>query len=68
MRQLRDATKEELLEEVFSVRFMPRCYKQDKSRVYLVGRQSPASKGVNIKAEEAVIRRQPVKVQQTEKT
>jgi hypothetical protein len=39
----------------------------------LVVRQSPASKGVNTEAEEAmaleaVTRRQPVKIQQTEKT
>jgi hypothetical protein len=38
-----------------------------------VGRQSPARKGVNTEAEdatalEAVTRRQPVKIQQTEKT
>jgi hypothetical protein len=31
--QLHDATIEELLEVVFSVRSEPRCYKQDKSRV-----------------------------------
>jgi hypothetical protein len=54
------------------VRSVPRCYKQDKSRVYLVVRQSPASKGVNTEAEEAtaliaVTRRQPAKIQQTEK-
>jgi hypothetical protein len=73
VRQLRDATIEELLGEVFSVRSMPRCYKQDKSKVKLVGRQSSTSKDVNTEAEEAtalvaVTRRQPVKIQQTEKT
>jgi hypothetical protein len=50
-----------------------RCYKQDKSRFQLVIRQSPAKKGMNTGAEkatalEAVTRRQPVKIQQTEKT
>jgi hypothetical protein len=40
---------------------------------FLVVRQSPVIKDVNIEAEEvteleAVIRRQPVKIQQTEKT
>jgi hypothetical protein len=49
-----------------------RCYKQDKSRFQLVGRQSPTSKGVNTVVEEATVlqavtRRQPVKIQQTEK-
>jgi hypothetical protein len=71
VRQLRDATIE-LLEAVFSMPPLPRCYKQDNSRVWLVGRQSPASKGVNAEAEEAtalgaVARRQLVKMQQTEK-
>jgi hypothetical protein len=54
------------------VRSVPRCYKQNKSRVQLVVRHSPAVK--NVKAEdeeatalEAVTRRQPVKIQQTEK-
>jgi hypothetical protein len=31
-----DATTEELLREVFSAQSLPRCYKQDKSRVYAV--------------------------------
>jgi hypothetical protein len=31
VRQLRDATIEELLEAVFSMQSMPRCYKQDES-------------------------------------
>lgn len=39
----------------FSVRSLPRCLKQDKSRIYSVGRQSPASKGLNTQAEEADI-------------
>jgi hypothetical protein len=43
------------------------------SRVKLVVRQSSASKDVNMEAEEATVleavtRRQPVKIQQTEKT
>jgi hypothetical protein len=33
LQQLCDATIEELLREVFSVRSMPRCYKQESSRV-----------------------------------
>jgi hypothetical protein len=33
VRQLRDAAIEELLKAVFSMRSVPRCYKQDKSRV-----------------------------------
>jgi hypothetical protein len=46
VRQLRDATIEELLREVFSVKSVPRCYKQDKSRIWLVVRQSPSGKDV----------------------
>jgi hypothetical protein len=70
MQQLCDSTTEELLEVVFSMRSMLRCYKQDKSRVVL---QLPASKFMNTEAEEAtaleaVTRQQPVKIQQTEKT
>jgi hypothetical protein len=62
-----------LLEAVFSMRSVPRCYNQDRFRIYSVGTQSPACKGVNTKAGEAtalkaVTRRQPVKIQQTEKT
>jgi hypothetical protein len=48
---LHDATKEWLLGEKFSVRFVPRCYKQDKSGVRLVVRQSPVSEDVNTKVE-----------------
>jgi hypothetical protein len=47
VRQLRAATIEELLGKVFSVRSVPRSFKQDKSRIQLVVRQSPDSKGVN---------------------
>jgi hypothetical protein len=55
------------------VRSVPRCNEQDKTRIYLVGREWPTSTGVNTKAEEAtalktVTRRQPVKIQQTEMT
>jgi hypothetical protein len=55
------------------VRSVPRCYKQDKSRVSLVVRQSPASKDVNTEAEETTVletitRRQLAKIQQIEKT
>jgi hypothetical protein len=61
---LRDVTAEELLVAVSYVRSVPRCYKQDKS---------PDSKDVNTEAEdatvlEAITRRQPVKIQWTEKT
>jgi hypothetical protein len=57
---------------VFSVWFVPRCYKQNKPRIEIVLRQSPVSKGVNTEAEEttaleAVTRRQPVKIEQAEK-
>jgi hypothetical protein len=69
--ELRDTTIE-LLGEVFSLRSVPMCYKQDKSTVQSVVRQLPESKGVNIETEEtttleAVTRRQPVKIQQPEK-
>jgi hypothetical protein len=72
VRQLREATTE-LLEAVFSMRSVSGCYKQDKSRVQLVGGQSADSKGVNTEAEEvtaleAVTRQRLVKTQQTEKT
>jgi hypothetical protein len=69
----RDATIRELLGAMFSMRPLPRYYKQVKSRFYLVMRQSPVIKVVNTggkkaTALEAVIRRQPVKIQQTEET
>jgi hypothetical protein len=72
VRQLRYETTE-LFEAVFSMRSVPRCYKQDKSRIYSVVRYSPSSKDVNTEDEEAtaleaVTRRQPVKIQQAEKT
>jgi hypothetical protein len=51
VRQLRDATIEEMLEVVFSMRYVPRCYKQDKSRFQSVVRQSPGSKDVNTEVE-----------------
>jgi hypothetical protein len=51
MRQLRDAIIEELQREVFSVLSVPRIYKQDKSSIKLVVRQSPASKGVMTEVE-----------------
>jgi hypothetical protein len=56
---------EELLGEVFSVRSVKLCYKQDKSWILLVVRQSSASNGVDTEAEEAtaleaVTKRQPV--------
>jgi hypothetical protein len=73
VRQLRDATAEELLEAVFSMRSVPRCYKQDRYGVYLVVRQSPVSKDVNTEAEETaaletVTRQRLVKTSQNEKT
>jgi hypothetical protein len=63
---------EELLEAMFSMRSVPGC-KQDKSRVQLVGRGSPSSKGVNTEVEEtnalkAATRQRLKKTQQTEKT
>jgi hypothetical protein len=33
VRQLRDAKTEELLEAVFYIRSVPRCYQQDKSSI-----------------------------------
>jgi hypothetical protein len=42
------------LEAVFSMQSVPECYKQEKSRVYLVVRHSSASKGVKTEYEEAV--------------
>jgi hypothetical protein len=58
---------EELLEAVYSMRSVPRCYKQDKSKFELVVRQSPANKDENTEAEKATVlkavtRRQPVKI------
>jgi hypothetical protein len=66
------AKTEELLGEVFSMLSVPRCFKQDKFRFELDVKQSPASNDVNTEAEEAtaleaITRRQPVKIQQTEK-
>jgi hypothetical protein len=60
VRQLRDATIEELFEAVFSM---------EKSRVYLVGSQLPASKSVKTEttAFEAVTRQRLVNTEQTEK-
>jgi hypothetical protein len=71
-RQLRDTTVKEMLEAVFSMRSGPSCYKQDKSRIQLAGRQSPVSKDVYTKTEEltaleAVTRQRLVKTQQTGK-
>jgi hypothetical protein len=53
VRLIRDATIKELLGEMFSVPSLQRCYKQDKSQVLLVVRQSPASKDVSMEGEEA---------------
>jgi hypothetical protein len=55
------------------VRSVPRCCKQDKSRVQLVVRHSPASKEVKMGDEgatavEAITRRRPIKIEQTERT
>jgi hypothetical protein len=44
---------EELLGEVFSMRSVLSCYKEDKSRLLLAVKQSLASKDVNTKAEAA---------------
>jgi hypothetical protein len=64
---------EEQLRGMFSVWSVPRCYKQDNSGVWLVARQSPASKDMNMEDEEsttleAVTRRQPIKIRKTKKT
>jgi ribosomal protein S2 len=69
VQHLRDVSIELLYEVVFSMLSSVRCYKQDKPRILLVGRHSPASKNVNTEAEEAtaleaVTRQLPVKVQQ----
>jgi hypothetical protein len=54
------------------MRSVPRCYKQNKSRILLLGKQLPACMGVNTAAEEATVlevvtRQRLVKRQQTEK-
>jgi hypothetical protein len=51
---------------------LPRCYRRNKSRIWLGVRQSPASNDTNTEddeatALEAITRRQPVKLQQAEK-
>jgi hypothetical protein len=65
--------KRGLQKEVFSARSVPKCYKQDKSRVQLVVRQSQDSKGVIMEVEgstafEAVTRERLVKTEQTKNT
>jgi hypothetical protein len=55
------------------MRLVPRCFKQDKSRIELVVRQSPANEDVYTQVEgttalEAVTRQRLAKTQQTEKT
>jgi hypothetical protein len=68
VQQLHDATIEELLEAVSSMRSMPRYCKPDKSRVQLVGKQVLASNGVNMAVTVLeAITRQIVKTEQTEK-
>jgi hypothetical protein len=52
VRQLRDVTIE-LVEVVLSMWSLPRCYKQDKSRIELAVRQSSTSKDVNTEIEES---------------
>jgi hypothetical protein len=54
VRQLRNATIK-LLEEMISMRSVPRCNKQDKSRVQIVVRELPASRGVNTEVEEVTV-------------
>jgi hypothetical protein len=65
-------TTEDLLEAVFSMWFVPRCYEQNKFRVQLVGRQLLASNGLNMEAEEPTaleaITRWLVTTMQTKKT
>jgi hypothetical protein len=72
VQQLHDATIE-LLEAEFSVRSVSRCCKQDKPKVLLVVRKSPASKDVDPEVEEStalevVTRQRLVMTQQTDKT
>jgi hypothetical protein len=55
------------------MRSVPRCYKQEKYKIYLLVRDSPVCKDVNTEAErttalEAVTRQRLVKTRQTEKT
>jgi hypothetical protein len=55
------------------VRSVPKCYKQEKSTVQLVVRQSPGGKGMNTEVEgptalKTVTRQRVVKTRQTEKT
>jgi hypothetical protein len=47
VRHLRDATIKGMLGKMFSVRSVPWYYKQNISKIYLVLRESPASKVVN---------------------
>jgi hypothetical protein len=71
VRQLRDATIKESFEAVFSMRSVPKYYKQAKSRVCSVVRQSSTSKDMNTEADEAtaleaVTRQGLVKTRKTE--
>jgi hypothetical protein len=55
------------------MRFVPRCYKQGKSRIQLVVRESPAGEDVNTATEEAAVlvavtRLQSINIQQIEET
>jgi hypothetical protein len=55
------------------MQFVPRCHKQDKSRVWLVVRQSPANMDVNMEVEvfaalKAVTRQRLTNILQTERT
>jgi hypothetical protein len=73
VRQVHDTTTEELLGEVFSVWSVLRCCKQDKSRIWLVLRQSPTSNDMSMEVEgskvlEAIIKQWLMKTQQAEKT
>jgi hypothetical protein len=73
VRQLCDATITELLKKLFSVGSVPRHYKQDKSGVWLVVRETPDSKDVNTEVEGStalvdVTRQRLAKTQQTEKS
>jgi hypothetical protein len=82
VRYLRDATIE-LLGEMFSTRSVPRLDNEEQLRLRvfrrhlekweLFARQSLTSKDVNTEAEEAtaleaITKRQPLKIQQTEKS
>jgi hypothetical protein len=69
VQQLR-AAKVDFFGAVFSMYPVPRCYKQDKSRIRVVVMESPARKDVNKEANGSTalgaVARQPSKAHQSE--